>query len=396
MKKIISIALLTLALLVGLRWGYTKFGEVMRAKHMASAMIPSVRLATVEEADVATTLESPGRVVAFYDVDVYTRVPGFLQKQYFTDGSYVKKGDVLMLIEPQEYVLAVQRAQAALQSAKAEAAKAEKDYLRAKELVEKDYIPKSTYDSTTAQRDVARAQVANAQAALNDAKRNHSYTRITATVSGKISNIQISEGNFVTPQSGALANIVSVDPIFVQYSIDSKQLNQLKTEGVLPGANSAQPVKVEIILPDNTVYKHQGVADFLGNQISRSTGTLDMRATFKNDEGILIPGDFVKVITHSNITTKKTVVPQAFVLQDPGGKYVFVVDENGKGKRTPIETGAQEGENWVVESGLKPGDAIVGEGALKVVDGYPVKIISDEEWEKLQKEEEERKQEGAQ
>lgn len=393
MKKKIGIVLLVLVLLVAFRWGSTKLAETMRAKHMASSMIPKVKLITVSQADISGVLESQGRIEAVHNVDIGARINGFLQKQYFKEGSYVNKGDVLMLIEPQEYAHAVERAQAALQSARAESAKAEKDYLRAKELVEKDYIPKSSYDSAVAYRDVARAQVSSAQAVLNDARRNYSYTKITATESGRIGRIYITEGNFVTPQSGPLANIVSVDPIYVLYSVDSKQLhNYLENEDILPSGKNKEPIRVEIILPDGTLYKHSGVADFFGNQISKTTGTIDIRATFKNNEGILIPGDFVKVKTYSNTTTKRTVVPQSAVLQDPGGKYVYAIDEKGLAKRIPIEVGAQYGSDWIVERGLEPGEEIIGEGVLKVMANAPVKVLSDEEYAKLLEEEQTRKE----
>jgi len=396
MKKKIAIVLLCLALLVGLRWGSTKFSETMRSKGMADSMVPKVKVTTIQEDDVSTVIEAPGRVEAVYNVDIMARVSGFLQKQYFKDGSFVRKGETLMLIEPQEYQLAVNRAQAQLQSARAEAEKADKDFIRSKELVEKDYIPKSTYDAMLATRNVTRAQVANAQAALNDANRNLSYTRVTATASGRIGKIYITQGNYVTPQSGPLANIVSVDPIFVSFSIDSKQFNQLKNEAIVDGQKQAASSRVEVIMPDDTVYDNPGIVDFYGNKISQSTGTMELRATFQNPDGTLIPGDFVRVKVYSNKTYKRIVVPQSSVLQDPAGKYVYKIDKNGNAERANIVTGDQHEDAWIVEQGLQPGDVVIAEGALKVMDKRPVKILSDEEYAKMLEDEQTRAGNGEQ
>jgi len=396
MKKKIAIVLLCLALLVGLRWGSTKISETMRSKGMADSMVPKVKITTIKEGDISTVIEAPGRVEAVYNVDIMARVSGFLQQQYFKDGSFVRKGETLMLIEPQEYQLAVNRAQAQLQSARAEAEKADKDFIRSKELVEKDYIPKSTYDAMLATRNVTRAQVANAQAALNDANRNLSYTRVTATASGRIGKIYITQGNYVTPQSGPLANIVSVDPIFVSFSIDSKQFNQLKNEAIADGQKQTASSRVEVIMPDNTVYDNPGIVDFYGNKISQSTGTMELRATFQNPDGTLIPGDFVRVKVYSNKTYKRIVVPQSSVLQDPAGKYVYKIDKNGNAERANIVTGDQHEDEWIVEQGLQPGDVVIAEGALKVMDKRPVKILSDEEYAKMLEDEQTRSGNGEQ
>jgi membrane fusion protein (multidrug efflux system) len=384
MKKLAIIAIVIMVALVAGRYAFGQFGQMQRAQMMKAMMVPKVKLATIGEAEIINTVEAPGRVEALNNVDIIARISGRLERQYFQEGSYVKKGELLMLIEPQEYSAAVARAQAGLQSALAQANKAEKDYLRAKELVERDYIPKSSYDATLASRNVATANVASARTVLNDAQRNLSYTRVSAPISGRIGKIFITQGNFVTPQSGPLANIVSVDPILVSYSLDSKQFSLLRDE-ILPSKDA--PIKVELILPNGSTYKHLGKQDFWGNQISQSTGTIDLRATFQNDEGALIPGDFVKVKVYSNTVTKRTVAPQSAVLQDAAGRYVFMVDENGAAKQVRVETDGEDGADWIIASGLKPGDKIINQGAMKVMNGVAVKILNDEEYAEFEKQE---------
>lgn len=376
----VGTAVALIFVLVILRWGAGKIGEIMRGKYMAQAMIPKVTLGQIKQATVSKTLEVPGRVSAKYSVDLVARVDGYLQKSHFKEGDFVKKGQVLFTIEQNRYLIALQKAQADLQSAQAQDKKAEVDYKRAKELVEKDFISKATFDDRLAKRDVARANIKSATAALNDAKRNYNYTKITAPTDGKIGSINITEGNYVTAQSGALARIVSMDPIYVTYSLDSKQLCELREDSILPTAKQTEPIKVELTLSDGTTYRYFGSEDFCGNEISSSTGTIDLRATFKNPEHILIPGDFVKVKIYSNTLKNEVIVPQSATLQDASGKYVYTVNDNNKAKVVKIEVDGQYENNWIVKKGLKKGDVIIEKGALKVVDGGTVKILSEEEY----------------
>ena len=176
MKKKIGIVLLVIVALIAFRWINGKFGEFMRAKMMGAMMTPKVKLSQVGEIEYKNEIEAPGRVVAKYSVDLVARVDGYLLEKKFNEGDYVKKGQLLFVIEPQQYLIALNKAQADLATAKAQAIKASKDFARSKELVAKDYIAKSTYDDTLAQRDVANANVKAATAALNDARRNYNYT----------------------------------------------------------------------------------------------------------------------------------------------------------------------------------------------------------------------------
>ncbi len=381
-----------LFVLVFLRWGSGKIGEIMRGKYMAQAMIPKVTLGEIKEAQVSKTLEVPGRVVAKYSVDLIARVDGYLQKSHFKEGDFVKKGQVLFTIEPSQYTIASQKAQAELKSAQAQSKKAEVDFKRAKELVEKDFISKAAYDDRLAQRDVARANVQSATAALNDARRNYNYTKIASPTDGKIGSITITQGNYVSAQSGALARVVSMNPIYVLYSLDSKQFNELRNDTILPTVKQEQPIKVELTLADGTIYKYLGKEDFYGNEISATTGTIDLRATFENPENILIPGDFVKVKIYSNTLKNQVIVPQSATLQDTSGKYVYTLDEKNKAKMVRIETEGQYENNWIVSKGLKAGDKIIEKGALKVVEGAQVKILSEDEY-KEQEAQQEKKEE---
>ena len=383
MKKKIGIVLLVIIALIAFRWGSGKFGEFMRAKMMGAMMTPKVRLSNVGEIEYKNEIEAPGRISAQYSIDLIARVDGYLQEKRFNEGDYVKKGQLLFIIEPQQYLIALNKAQADLATARAQAVKASKDFARSKELVAKDYIAKSTYDDTLAQRDVANANVKAAIAAVNDAKRNYNYTRITSPIDGRIGMLNVTEGNYVSPQSGALARVVSTNPIYVTYSVDSKQFANLRDSEIIPKDKKEQPISVEITLSDGTKYEHKGVEDFWDNQISKTTGTIALRATFKNPDNKLIPGDFVKVKVYSNKLNKKIAVPQDCVLQDSTGRYVYTVDKDSFARKKYIKVSNEYQKFWIVTSGLNLGDEIVSEGIVKVIADKPVVVLKDDEEVKL-------------
>ena len=379
MRKKIGLALLIIALLVFARFAYVKFTEAQTAKSRAAAMMPVVSLDSVKEEEISNSIEAPGRIAAKYSVDIVAKVSGSLLRKHFMEGDYVQKGQLLFSIDPQEYAINVNKAAASLQNAQAVAFRAQKDYERAKELVANDFNAKSTYDQNLAERNVANANIKSAAAQLSDAKRLLSYTKITAPVSGRIGMVNVTEGNYITAQTGPLAKLVSLDPIYVTYSLDSKQFNQLRDDTILPTVKQNEPIKVQIVLPDGTTYEHFGAEDFFGNEISQTTGSIPLRATFKNPEHILIPGDFVKVKIYSNTKHKKPVVPQAAVMQDSTGRYVYTVDADNKAVQTYITTEGDYGDYFIVKEGLKPGDKFIATGVIKVMNGMGVKVVPIEE-----------------
>ncbi len=384
-KLIIAAVVGVCILLVIGRFGWVKFGEMMRGKMMATMMTPKVALSEVQEADVLPTIEAPGRVMAIDTIQLVPKVDGTLYSKHYKDGDFVKKGQLLLVLDPNKFIIAINRAKADLSSATAQARKADLDFGRAKELLEKDYISKATYDDTVAKKDIAYAQVGAARAALADANRLYGYSRITAPVSGKIGAINIVPGNYVTLQGGPIATIVSMDPIYITYSLDSKKFNGLRNDSISPTVKQEKPIQIEVTLPDGTLYPHKGTVDFYDNKISENTGTIDLRATIKNPDNVLIPGDFVKVKIYSNTPKKSVVVPQGAVLQDPTGRYVFTIDDKENAKIVRIEVDGQWEKNWIVTKGLEVGQKIITQGIVKVVDGKPVKALTAEEVEEFAK-----------
>ncbi len=373
MKKILIMLSIAIVVLVGIRFAITKSGEISRTKMLQASAVPTVELGEVKRLEISDFIEIPGRVESQDEVNIVARIDGYLQKKYFQEGDYVKKGQLLFTIEPNEYLNKLNQARANLESAKASYYKASRDYARGDELVKKDFISKSTYDGLKADKDAASAAVKSASAALAEAQRNYGYTQIKSPIDGKIGSLQIHEGNYVTMASGTLATITKINPIYVKYSVDSKQFDKLREEDFIPEKGNS-PIKVDVILPSGKTYPIQGVQDFFDNKISTTTGTLDFRATFKNDDMVLIPGDFVKVKVYSNKVKDVLVVSQDYVLQDSRGKYVYVADENNTVQTKYFEDDGQYESYWIVKKGLNDGDKFIVSSLTKLMPKMPVKI----------------------
>lgn len=378
MKKILIIVSIVVVILVGFRFATVKIGEINRAKMQKAASIPTVELSEVKKNEIYKSIEIPGRIQSSDKVDLIARIDGYLQKKHFKEGEFVKKGQVLLTIEPTQYLNNLNKAKAELENAKAVLFKATRDYERGAELVKKDFISKSTYDGLYADKLAANARVAAANATLAEAQRNYNYTKITSPVDGKIGSLNIQEGNYVTMQSGTLATVTKTNPIYVKYSVDSKQFDQLKKLNFIPKKGS-QLAKVDVVLPSGETYHVKGVQDFYDNQISTSTGTIDFRATFENDDHVLIPGDFVKVKVYSNIKQNVLTIPQEFALQDSKGKYVYVVDENNIVQTRYFKDAGQHENLWIVKEGLEEGDKFVSTGLNKLMPKMQVKIAQPQE-----------------
>ncbi len=373
MKKILIVTSVVILILIGIRFTITKTGEIQRAKALALSSVPTVELGNVEQKEIYKSIEIPGRVQSMDKVDLVARIDGYLQKKHFKEGDFVKKGQLLFTIEPTQYLNNLNKAKADLANAKATLYKATRDYERGAELVKKDFISKSTYDGLKADKDAAIAAVNSAKAQLAEAQRNYSYTTIKSPVDGKIGSLQIQEGNYVTISSGTLATVIKTNPIYVKYSVDSKQFSELRDLNFMP-KKGEKPIKVDVILPNGNVYPIKGVQDFWDNQISTSTGTMDFRATFENNDHVLIPGDFVKVKVYSNQKNNVLVVPQEVVLQDSKGRYVYVVDDKNNVQTKYFKDAGQYENYWVIKEGLSKDDKYIATNLTKLSPKMPVKI----------------------
>ena len=369
-KNIIIIIFVVLVLILG-RMLLSNLDKIKTAKQRAMMGTPAVTVAEVGSEEVQRQFTATARVAAKYRVDVLARISGYLTKSYFKEGDYVKAGQLLFEIEPQEYQFAASKAKANLDNAKSQYAYYDKQLKRYKELVQQDYVARSDYDSILSQRDAFRAQVANAESAYRDSQRNLGYTKVKSPVNGRVGIISVTVGNYVSMNSGALTTINSSEPMYITFPLESKDYAELVRIDKTANVNR----DVEFIFSSGEKYKFKGIQDFHDNKIDDSTGTITMRATFPNPDDSLIQGDFGRVILYTKNKDKVPTVPQEATMENQEGRYVYVLDKDNLPRMTYIKTMGEENGKWLVSSGVKVGDRIITGGIQKVVTGNPVRIV---------------------
>ena len=321
-KNIIIIVLVILGLIAG-RWIISTCNKNASAKEKMSMRTPAVTIETVKTTDIRREFNATARVVAKYRVDVLARINGYLTKSYFKEGDFVKAGQILFEIEPQQYSYAAGMAKANLENARAQQLYYEKQLARYKELVEQDYVAKADFDSILSQRNSYRAQVQSLESSYKDAQRNLGYTKVKAPVDGRIGIIDVTVGNYVSINSRPLTTINSSEPMYITFPLESKDFTELNS---IDGQNNKNR-EVEFIFSSGQKYNYKGVQDFQDNKIDEVTGTITLRATFPNPNNELIQGDFGKVIIYSNEKGKLPIVPQSATMENQEGLFVYKLDK---------------------------------------------------------------------
>ena len=321
---------------------------------------------------VNVSAESTGRVEAQYSIDVIARVSGFLLKKYFKEGDFVKKGQLLFQIDPREYQLSVNNSRAAVNQYQALYTNAQQEWHRANALVKEDLISRSDVDSSLAARNQNRALLDSANQQLELAKVNLSYTSIRSPIDGRIGKVNITEGNYVTATSGSLVNVASVSPVYVSFSLKGDDFVKL-----LKASDKFKDVEVKVQFGDGSWYDKVGTVNFVDNKIDKDSGSVQMRATFDNEKGWLVPGAYMKVKLTAPKTVEFMTVPQACAKGDAmSGYYVWAVQDN-KAVRKDIKVSDDINNNWIVEDGLNKSDVIVVSGIQNVAaEGQKLKIIT--------------------
>jgi membrane fusion protein (multidrug efflux system) len=341
-----------------------------------------VTLLEVKTASVPMSFEYVGQTAGSKEAEVRARVTGILEKRVYEEGSRVKEGQTLFVIDPKPYAAALQAAEAELARAQAQLAQARRDRARLEPLVSGDVegaVSQREYDNAVSAAETAEANLKLAQANLTTARLNLSYTTVTAPVSGFASRAQKSEGSLVSPGADSLlATVSQVDPIYVNFSVSENErlrLDALRREGklVVPEAKEGGR-EVTVRLADGSVYPRKGRLAFIDARINPGTGSYDARAVFQNENVELRPGQFVRVILGGATRPDAIVVPQVAVMDGPQGKFVYVAGKSPDGKDVAVprpvtvsdwvELGGTN--QWIVETGLKAGDKVVVDGMAKL------------------------------
>lgn len=341
---------------------------------------PVVGVVTVHPQTVALTVELPGRLESLRTADVRAQVGGIIQKRLFQEGSYVRAGQPLYQIDSSTYEAVLESARAQLATAQATLAKADADLARYKPLVAADAISKQEYDAAVTAKRSAEAGVKAAQAAIKSADINLNRSRITAPISGFIGQSKVSEGTLLNAgDTTVLATIRQTNPMYVnvtQSATDVMKLRQQVAEGKLLAADGA--IAVGIKFDDGTVYPEKGRLLFADPTVNESTGQITLRAAVPNDQNILMPGLYVRVLMDQVAVDNAFVVPQQAVTR--GAKdTVMIVNAQGGMEPREVTVAQQQGANWIVTSGLKDGDKVVVEG-ISIAGMTGAKKVTPKEW----------------
>jgi membrane fusion protein (multidrug efflux system) len=340
-----------------------------------------VSVAAVAQRDVPVYSEYIGTLDANVNADARARVQGILLEQHYTEGSGVKAGQLLFVIDPKPYEAAKLQAEGALAQAKAALEKAIADVARDTPLVAKQAVSQQDLDNAIASRDAAIGQVASAQGQLQTALLNLGYTRVTSPVDGIAGIAQVRIGNLVgQSEPTLLATVSQVDPMRVVLSLAERdylalasrlaEFERIEAQG---GTHSPDAKAIQLILADGSVFPYAGRLAIVGAQVNPATGTLTVQTLFPNPDQLLRPGQYARVRAKQEIK-QAVVVPQRAVAQTQGQDEVAVVGAEDKIEMRAVKLGATSGAFVVVEDGLKPGERIVIDGIGKVRAGQAVMV----------------------
>jgi len=345
----------------------------------AATPVPKVTISQPRLQIVTNWDEYPGHIEAVQMVEVRPRVAGYIESIHFEDGSEVKAGDLLFVIDPKPYRADLDRAEAQRRQAETRLDLAKNDLQRAESLRGSKAISEEEYDSRSKAVREAEANLAAARAAQEAARLNLDYTRITAPIAGKIGRRLVTPGNLVQMQSnnGAstlLATIVSLDPIYCYFDVEEGAFLKYRANAQQAVAAEAKTAGLacEVGLVNEEGFRHSGHLDFFDNQVNPQTGTIRLRAVFDNPDRTLVPGMFANLRVQAGPPEQALLIPDVAVLSDQGYKYVYVVDPENKVQPRSIETGRAHDVSREVKKGLTPEDRVVINGLVMLRPGGKV------------------------
>ena len=335
-----------------------------------------VSIITVEAKDVPVSAEYVAQTQSSRQVNIQARVNGFLEKRVYIEGTMVKNGDVLFLMDQKPFKVQLNQAQAAMEKQMAAMETARANLARVKPLADVNALSKKDLDDAVGQFRAYEAAVAQAKGQVEQAKLNLSYTVITSPVTGISSYAQQAEGTYISQQNSLLTTVAVLSPMWVNFSISENELQRARDQekkGLLrrPKDNNFE---VEVTLVNGSLFPHTGRITFAESSFNAQTGTFLLRASVDNPKGILMPNQFVRVRLKGYIRPDAILVPQRAVQQSAKGHFVWVVDKDNKAESRPVTVGEWKGDEWVIFEGLKAGERVVVDGFLMLSPGMPLTI----------------------
>ncbi len=336
---------------------------------------PEVGVVVAKATRVPLQQDLVGRLAPFRSADVRARVPGVLQKRVYEEGSDVREGQVLFVIDPAQLQAALGQSKAALAQAQANYANAKAAADRARRLIGDKFISQSDFDNALAAERSSAASVQQARASVDSAEINLGYATVRAPISGRAGKQQVTEGALVGQGDATLLTTVDqIDPLYVNFSMSVSELAQVRAlRAGSADAADTQAAQVQVLLPDGTPYDHKGVLDFSGDVVDPATGAVSLRARVPNPDQRLLPGTFVTLKATLGDIARAFLIPQAAVQRDAKSAYVLVVGKDGKVARKDIVAERSKGSDWIVTDGLTGGEQVIVSGLQKAQPDQPAK-----------------------
>lgn len=340
---------------------------------------PEVGIVTIQPQKILITTELPGRTSPRRIAEVRPQVGGIILKRLFTEGTDVKVGQVLFLIDPAPYQASLDNAKAYLSKAEANLTAIKLKTNRYQELLADKAVSQQDYDDTAASLKQTEAEIAYWKASVETARINLKYTQVTAPISGRIGRSGVTEGGLATPsQATVLAVIQELDPIFVdvpQSTVELLQLQRHMAEGRLNRGGGHN--KVRLLLEDGSQYPLTGELQFRDVSVDQTTGSVVLRAVFPNPKRVLLPGMFVRAVVEEGVNEQALLVPQQGISRTPKGEpMALVVDAKNTVQARMLTVDRAIGDKWLVSAGIAAGDCVIIEGSQKVRPGVTVKAVS--------------------
>jgi membrane fusion protein (multidrug efflux system) len=327
------------------------------------------------EQPVPIVREASGRLLPTRASDVRARVPGVLQKRLYKEGSMVREGQPLVIIDTAPYRAALAQATASLEQAEAAATNAKVAADRNRELARQNLVSRMQLDDSQALERSTAAQVSAARAQVQTARINLGYATITAPISGRASQMRVLEGSLVGQGEATLiTTIEDIDTLFVYFDQPATDFERLQRAAASGAVTLAQGnlATVRLKRPDGTLYDETGTLDFSDYSVNASTGSVAFRGKVSNPKHTLIPGLYVTVQLTAGTLNKGFKVPQLAVLRDGQGAYVLVAGADGKAAQKRVETVSVVGSDWIISSGLADGDKVIIDHLQMVQPGMDV------------------------
>lgn len=341
---------------------------------------PEVGVVTLAAQPLALSTELSGRTVAYMVAQIRPQVGGIIQKRAFTEGALVKAGELLYQIDPASYQAAQASAKASVARAEATVNAARLKAQRQSELLAIEAISKQDHEDAQAVLQQAEADLASARATLETANINLERTRLTSPIGGRVEASSVTPGALVTAnQTTELTTVQQLDPIYVdipQSSAEVLQLRKALASGKLK-SEGGDAARIQIVLEDGSLYKHEGKLQFSGVTVNTGTGAVTLRALVPNPERLLMPGMYVRAKLEQGTDPQALLVPQQGIGRDNAGRATaLVVLADGKVEKRGVTVAEAIGQDWRVTSGLAPGEKVVVEGSSKVRPGQTVNAVT--------------------